>query len=89
MSGQIVGSLRPYTLGFTVFQAVLLLLQQNGEYEVAHILAYLPRLDIVMKLNGKPGRVPKLYGPFSGGDLISAPIDANAIAELYSPICYL
>jgi hypothetical protein len=35
------------------FEAVLLLLHQNKKYEVAHTLAHLPCLDIVMGLNGK------------------------------------
>jgi hypothetical protein len=36
---------------------VLLLLQQNRKYEAVNIFAYLPRLGIAVKPNGKCGRV--------------------------------
>jgi hypothetical protein len=39
------------------FQALLLLLQQNQKYEIVHILAYLPHLDMAVKPNGKSGPV--------------------------------
>jgi hypothetical protein len=38
----IVALVRPYGLGVIVFQAVLLLLQQNMKYRAAHILDHLP-----------------------------------------------
>jgi hypothetical protein len=40
-------------------------------------------LFVAVRLNGKSGWVLGNHGPFAGGDLISAPIDANAIAGLY------
>jgi hypothetical protein len=48
---------RPFTLGITGFQVVLLLLQQNRKYKVVHILAYLPHLDIAVNLAMYPETV--------------------------------
>jgi hypothetical protein len=53
----IVTLLRPYTLGFTDFKAVLLLQHRNKKYEVVHILAYLPPLDAAVRSNGKSNSV--------------------------------
>jgi hypothetical protein len=68
-----------HTVRLIGFQAVMLLLQQNRKSKVVHILAYVPRLDIAVRTNGKSGRVS---GPFPGSDLISGPADANAIAAI-------
>jgi hypothetical protein len=60
------------------FQDILLLLHQNRKYDV-HILDNLPCLDMAAKANEKSGCVPRN----SMGNLISAPVDTNAIAEFY------
>jgi hypothetical protein len=57
VSSPIVALLWPLTLGFVVFQTVLFFIQQNLKYNVLHIQAYLPRLDIAVRPNGKFGRV--------------------------------
>jgi hypothetical protein len=49
-----------------------------------YILVYLPRLDVAVRPNAKADRVYGNYGLFSGGDVISASIDASTIAEMYS-----
>jgi hypothetical protein len=77
----IVALLRTYTLGLTVFKP-LLLFQQNRKSKIVNILAYLPRLDIAIRPNGKSGRISG-----NNTDHFQAAIDANSIAELYSRIC--
>jgi hypothetical protein len=62
---------------------MLLLLQQNRKYKVAHIVAYLLLLDIAVRPSSEYSPVPETVGPLLGDDLIYAPIDANANAELY------
>jgi hypothetical protein len=68
------------------FQAVLLLLQENGKYEVIHILAYLPHLDMAVRPDGNVAMYPETVLTTSGG--ISASIVPNIVAELYSHICF-
>jgi hypothetical protein len=46
-----------HTLGVIGFQAGLLLFQQNRKYKFAHIVAYLPCLDVAVRPNGKSGRL--------------------------------
>lgn len=71
----VVSLFRLYTVFvWLVFRLLLLLLQQNKKYKVVHILAYLSRLDIAARTNGKPCRVSaKKYEEFPDRDLISAP----------------
>jgi hypothetical protein len=68
-----------HTLGLIGFQAILLLTHQNRKYKVVHIAYYLPHLDIWPCIR-------KELGAFPDGDLISAPIDAKAVTELYSRV---
>jgi hypothetical protein len=58
-SRPVVALIRPYTLGLIGFQAVFFFvqLQQNPKYKTSLILAYLPRLGIAARPNGKFGRV--------------------------------
>jgi hypothetical protein len=47
----------PYALDLIGFKAVLKLLQQIKKYKVVYILAYLPRLELVVSPDGKSGLV--------------------------------
>jgi hypothetical protein len=53
---------------------------------IVHRLAHFRRLSIAVRLNGKSAYVSRNHGQFSGGDLISTPIDTNAIVVLLSYI---
>jgi hypothetical protein len=78
----VVVLLRPYTFGLIGFQAIWFLLRQNRQYEVVHILAYLPRVDMGVRASGK-------FDCVSGNSMDHfqvAPIHANIIAKLYSRI---
>jgi hypothetical protein len=44
------------------------------------ILVYFPRLNKVVRPNGRMTCIQKEYGRLTGGDLISPPIDENTIA---------
>jgi hypothetical protein len=50
---------------------------------------FLSRLDIAVTPNGKSRHVVRKRSGHFHGDLISAPVDANTIAELYSRGCVL
>jgi hypothetical protein len=54
-SCKIIASLLSCTVRFICFQAFLLFLQHNRKFKVVSILVYLPRLDIVLRPNGKSG----------------------------------
>jgi hypothetical protein len=53
-------------------------------------MAYSTLLVTAVRQNGKSGRVSgNSAGRFIPGDLISAPVDVNTTAELYSRTCSL
>jgi hypothetical protein len=52
----VIALFRPYILRLTGFSSPFFVLWQNRKFK-AHILAYLPGLDIAVRPNGKSGRV--------------------------------